>query len=422
MTTSPSKDCGCSGSSTLSAERLRDRFVVLGVTGSIAVYKVVELARRMTQAGATVQVIMTPGATKFVQPLTFQSLTYRPVEIEMFGTFDDRATGHVAMGQQADVVVIAPATAHTLARLAGGLADDLLGTTVLSAHAPIVIAPAMETHMWADPATVANVETLRSRGMTIVEPESGELASGLVGQGRLASLERILDAVEAALTVSTALAGRHVVVTAGPTLEPIDPVRVLTNRSSGKMGYAVAAAALAAGAAVTLVSGPTALRPPFGARLVRIETAAELQAAVLAALPRADAVIMAAAVADYRPASVAGSKLKKQDAGPTMMLELTQNSDVLSAIVAARRPGTIVVGFKAETGDAVAPALQMLREKRLDLVIANDVSEAGSGFGSDTDRVTIVSESGAETLPLLPKTEVARRIVAQLAERMTASG
>ena len=395
---------------------------MLGVTGSIAVYKVVELARRMTQAGATVQVIMTPGATKFVQPLTFQALTYRPVEVEMFGTFDDRATGHVAMGQQADVVVIAPATAHTLARLAGGLADDLLGTTVLSAHAPIVIAPAMETHMWADPATVANVETLRSRGMTIVEPESGELASGLVGQGRLASLERILDAVEEALAASTALAGRHVVVTAGPTLEPIDPVRVLTNRSSGKMGYAVATAALAAGAEVTLVSGPTALRPPLGARLVGIETAAELQAAVLAVLPRADAVIMAAAVADYRPASVAGSKLKKQDAGPTMMLELTQNPDVLSAIVAARRPGTLVVGFKAETGDAVAPAMRMLREKRLDLVIANDVSESGSGFGSDTDRVTIVSESGAETLPLLPKTEVARRIVAQLAERMTASG
>jgi len=406
----------------LSAEWLRDRFVVLGITGSIAVYKVVELARRMTQAGATVQVIMTPGATKFVQPLTFQALTYRPVEVEMFGTFDDRATGHVAMGQQADVVVIAPATAHTLARLAGGLADDLLGTTVLSAHAPIVIAPAMETHMWADPATVANVETLRSRGMTIVEPESGELASGLVGQGRLASLELILGAVEAALSVSTALAGRHIVVTAGPTLEPIDPVRVLTNRSSGKMGYAVATAALAAGAEVTLVSGPTALRPPVGAKLVAIETAAELQAAVLTALPTADAVVMAAAVADYRPASSSRSKLKKQDAGATMMLELVQNPDVLAAIVAAKRAGMIVVGFKAETGDAVGPATRMLREKRLDLVIANDVSEVGSGFGSDTDRVTIVSAEGAEAFPLLPKTEVARRIVAQLAERMTASG
>ncbi|HUQ17910.1 MAG TPA: bifunctional phosphopantothenoylcysteine decarboxylase/phosphopantothenate--cysteine ligase CoaBC [Candidatus Saccharimonadales bacterium] len=391
---------------------------MLGVTGSIAVYKVIELARRMTQAGATVQVIMTSGATKFVQPLTFQALTYRPVEVEMFGTFDDRATGHVAMGQQADVVLIAPATAHTIARLAGGFADDLIGTTVLAAHAPVVLAPAMETQMWNDPATVANIDTLRARGMTIVEPESGELASGLVGQGRLASLERIQAAVEDALATSTALAGRHVIVTAGPTLEPIDPVRVLTNRSSGKMGYAVAAAALAAGAEVTLVSGPTALRAPFGARLVPIETAAELQAAVLAALPTADAVVMAAAVADYRPASVATAKLKKQDAGPMLTLELVQNPDVLSAIVAAKRVGTLVVGFKAETGDAVGPATRMLRDKRLDLVIANDVSEAGSGFGSDTDQVTIVSAADAESLPLLPKTEVARRIVAKITERL----
>ncbi|GAC1459346.1 MAG: bifunctional phosphopantothenoylcysteine decarboxylase/phosphopantothenate--cysteine ligase CoaBC [Candidatus Limnocylindrales bacterium] len=379
-----------------------------------------ELARRMTQAGATVQVIMTPGATKFVQPLTFQALTYRPVEVEMFGTFDDRATGHVAMGQQADVVVIAPATAQTLARLAGGFADDLIGTTVLAAHAPVILAPAMETHMWNDPATVANVETLRARGMTIVEPEAGELASGMTGQGRLASLERILEAVDEALATSTALAGRHVIVTAGPTLEPIDPVRVISNRSSGKMGYAVAAAALAAGAEVTLVSGPTALRAPAGARLIPIETAAELQTAVLAALPTADAVIMAAAVADYRPANIAPAKLKKQDAGPTMILELVQNPDVLSAIVGAKRAGTLVVGFKAETGDAAAAATRMLGAKGLDLVVANDVSEAGSGFGSDTDRVTIVSTAGPEALPLLPKTEVARRIVAQLAERMPA--
>jgi len=393
---------------------------VLGVTGSIAVYKVVELARRMIQAGATVQVIMTPGATKFVQPLTFQALTHRPVEVEMFGTFDDRAAGHVAMGQQADVIVIAPATAHTIARLAGGLADDLIGTTVLAAHAPIVVAPAMETHMWSDPTTVANVDTLRARGMTIVEPESGELASGLTGEGRLASLERIQAAVEDALATSTALAGRHVVVTAGPTLEPIDPVRVLTNRSSGKMGYAVAAAALAAGARVTLVSGPTALRPPFGARLVPIETAAELQAAVLAALPDADAVVMAAAVADYRPATVASSKLKKQAAGETMRLELVQNPDVLRSIVAARRPGTIVVGFKAETGDAVAAAVRMRRDKGLDLVVANDVSEPGSGFGSDTDRVSVVSAEGAEALPLLSKREVAQRIVAKITERLGA--
>jgi phosphopantothenoylcysteine decarboxylase / phosphopantothenate---cysteine ligase len=399
-------------------EIFRGKYVVLAVTGSIAVYKVIELARRMTQAGATVQVIMTPGATQFVQPLTFQALTYRPVEVEMFGTFDDRATGHVAMGQQADVVVIAPATAHTIARLANGFADDLIGTTVLASHAPLVIAPAMETHMWSNAATQANVDALRDRGALIVEPESGELASGLVGQGRLASLQSIEAAIEDALSTSTALAGKRIVVTAGPTLEPIDPVRVVTNRSSGKMGYAIAAAAQRAGADVTLVCGPTAVRAPAGVTMVAIETAQELRDAVLAALPGADAVIMAAAVADYRPARPADRKLKKREQGDAMTVELTRTADVLQAIVAQRDPRTIVVGFKAETGDAVAEASRMLREKKLDLVVANDVTATGSEFGSDTDQVTLVSADGAEALPLLSKHEVARRLVAKIAERL----
>jgi len=397
---------------------LRGKYVVLAVTGSIAVYKVIELARRMTQAGATVQVIMTPGATQFVQPLTFQALTYRPVEVEMFGTFDDRATGHVAMGQQADVVVIAPATAHTIARLANGFADDLIGTTVLASHAPLVIAPAMETHMWSNPATRANVGALRDRGAIIVEPESGELASGLIGQGRLASVEAIGAAIEAALSGSIALAGRRVIVTAGPTLEPIDPVRVVTNRSSGKMGYAIAAAAQRAGAEVTLVSGPTALRAPAGVTVVPIETAQELSDAILGALSGADAVIMAAAIADYRPAKPADRKLKKRDQGDTLSIEMTRTADVLQTIVAKRDPRTIVVGFKAETGDALAEASRMLREKKLDLVVANDVSAKGSEFGSDTDQVTLVSADGAEALPLLSKVEVARRLVAKIAERL----
>jgi phosphopantothenoylcysteine decarboxylase / phosphopantothenate---cysteine ligase len=399
-------------------EILRGKYVVLAVTGSIAVYKVIELARRMTQAGATVQVIMTPGATQFVQPLTFQALTYRPVEVEMFGTFDDRATGHVAMGQQADVVVVAPATAHTIARLANGFADDLIGTTVLAAHAPLVIAPAMETHMWANPATQANVDALRDRGAVIVEPESGELASGLVGQGRLASVEAIGAAIEEALSTSTALAGRRIIVTAGPTLEPIDPVRVVTNRSSGKMGYAVAAAAQRAGAEVTLVSGPTALRALSGVATVAIETARELSDAVLAALPGADALIMAAAIADYRPAKPADRKLKKRDQGDTMSIDMTRTADVLQAVVAKRDPRTIVVGFKAETGDALAEATRMLREKKLDLVVANDVTAEGSRFGGDTNQVTFVSADGAEVLPLLSKNEVARRLVAKIAERL----
>jgi phosphopantothenoylcysteine decarboxylase/phosphopantothenate--cysteine ligase len=402
----------------MNAEAFRGRFVVLAVTGSIAVYKVIELARRMTQAGATVQVVMTPGATQFVQPLTFQALTYRPVEVEMFGTFDDRAAGHVAMGQQADIVVIAPATAHTIARLANGFADDLIGTTVLASHAPLVIAPAMETHMWANPATQANVEVLRERGAVIVEPESGELASGQLGQGRLASLETIGAAIEDALATSTALAGKRVIVTAGPTLEPVDPVRVMTNRSSGKMGYAIAAAAQRAGAEVRLITGPTALRVPVGVVVVRIETAAELSDAVLAALPGAHAVIMAAAIADYRPAKPASQKVKKRDQGDEMSLTLVKTPDVLQAIVAKRDPRTIVVGFKAETGEAVGEASRMLREKSLDLVVANDVSAAGSEFGSDTDQVTLVSADGVEALPLLSKPEVARRLVAKIAERL----
>ena len=402
----------------MNAKLWRGKFVVLAVTGSIAVYKFVELARRMTQAGATVQVGMTPGATQFVQPLTFQALTYRPVEVEMFGTFDDRATGHVAMGQQADVVVIAPATAHTIARLANGFADDLIGTTVLASHAPLVIAPAMETHMWANAATQANVDALRERGALIVEPESGELASGLVGQGRLASLEAIGAAIEDALASSSTLAGRRIIVTAGPTLEPIDPVRVVTNRSSGKMGYAIAEAAKRAGAEVRLITGPTALRAPAGVSVVRIETASELADAVLAALPGADAVIMAAAIADYRPAKPSGQKLKKREQGDEVSVTLVRNPDVLEAVVAKREAGTLVVGFKAETGDAVAEASRMLREKKLDLVVANDVTATGSEFGSDTDQVTLVSADGAESLPLLPKREVARRLVAKIAERL----
>ncbi len=399
-------------------EALRGRFVVLGVTGSIAAYKSVELARRLVQAGATVQVVMSRSAAEFVRPITFQALTYRPVELEMFQIQDERAAGHVAMGRQADVVLIAPATAHVLARLANGFSDDLIATTVLATDAPVVIAPAMETHMWQNAATQENVARLRARGVRIVGPESGPLASGDVGPGRLASLERIEAAVADVLSVSHALAGRRVVVSAGPTVEPIDPVRFVSNRSSGKMGYAIAAAAADAGAEVFLVSGPTALRAPANTQLVRIETAEQLRDAVLGLLPTADAVVMAAAVADYRPIETLERKIKKRDAGKELDLRMTENPDILNAIVAARRPGAIVVGFKAETGDATAEAERMLREKKLDLVVANDVTDPGSVFGSDTDRVTFVSADGVEQLPLLAKAEVARRLVAKLAERL----
>ncbi len=402
----------------MSLDSLRGRFVVLGVTGSIAAYKSIELARRLTQAGATVQVVMTRSATEFVQPLTFQALTYRPVEVDMFEMQDERAAGHVAMGREADVVVIAPATAHAIARLAQGYADDLLGTTVLATSAPVVVAPAMETHMWTNGATQANVAALRGRGMTVVEPETGPLASGDVGAGRLASLERIEVAIAEALDVSRALAGRRVIVTAGPTVEAIDPVRFLSNRSSGKMGYAIAAAARAAGADVTLISGPTALAAPAGVARFRIESAEELRDTVLAILPQADAVVMAAAVADYRPIERVERKMKKRDVGKELTLRMIENPDVLKAIVGARRPGTVVVGFKAETGDATAEAGRMLREKGLDFVVANDVSDPESAFGSDTDRVAFVSADGVEVLPVLPKAEVARRLVAKLAQRL----
>ncbi len=396
---------------------VRGKLIVLGVSGSIAAYKAVELARHLTQAGATVQVVMTRSATEFVQPLTFQALTYRPVEIEMFSGIDDRAAGHVSMGIHADCIVIAPATAHVVARLAHGFADDLLATTVLASSAPVIVAPAMETHMWGNPATQANVAALRARGVRVVDPEPGELASGMVGQGRLAAIERIeAEVVDAVRVRSRRLAGRRIVVTAGPTLEPIDPVRVITNRSSGKMGYAVATAARDSGAEVTLITGPTALDAPYGVRVVPIETVAELRDAVLAVLPDADAVVMAAAVADYRAADTSGTKLKKKDIGDEMTLRLVRTADVLSAVAAARGTRTVVVGFKAETGDPVAEAGRMLADKKLDLVVANDVS--ADVFGAESDQVTFVSADGAERLERLPKIEVARRLVEKIAERL----
>ena len=400
------------------SDALRGRFIVLGVTGSIAAYKSIELARRFTQAGATVQVVMSRSATEFVRPITFQALTYRPVEVEMFQIQDERAAGHVAMGREADVIVVAPATAHVISRLANGMADDLIATTVLATSAPVVIAPAMETHMWQNPATQDNIARLRARGVRVVDPESGPLASGDVGPGRLASLERIEGAVADALSSSAALAGRRVIVTAGPTVEAIDPVRFVSNRSSGKMGYAIAQAAREAGAEVTLVTGPTALRAPNGVRVIPVESAEDMQDAVLAVLPEMDAVVMAAAVADYRPLEVSHRKIKKRDAGSELTIRMTENPDVLKAIIAARRPKTIVVGFKAESGEATAEAERMLREKKVDLVIANDISDPSSVFGSDTDRVTFVSADGAEALPVLAKTEVARRLMAKLAERL----
>ncbi|HLH21167.1 MAG TPA: bifunctional phosphopantothenoylcysteine decarboxylase/phosphopantothenate--cysteine ligase CoaBC [Chloroflexota bacterium] len=384
--------------------------VVLGVTGSIAAYKAVALASALTQAQALVDVILTREATELVRPLSFQAITHRPAYTDLFHLRAETEIGHVTLGHEADVVVIAPATAHTLARLALGLGDDLLATTVLATRAPLVLAPAMETNMLLHPATQGHLATLRERGALIVEPGYGHLASGAVGAGRLAEPEAILDAIRGVLARGGDLAGWRVVVTAGGTQEPIDPVRVIANRSSGKMGYAVAEAARDRGAAVTLVTAPTALRPPGGVQVVRVATAAEMCDAVLAAIAQADALVMAAAVADFQVAKRRSAKIKKDGRGLT--LDLVPTPDILAAVAARPAPdGLTVVGFAAESEDLLANARAKLQRKRLDLIVANDVTQEGSGFGTDTNQVALLDRwGGEETLPLLPKLAVAHQI------------
>lgn len=388
---------------------LRQRRVVLGVTGGIAAFKVVELASRLVRLGAEVDVVMTEAATRFVAPLSFQSLTQRPVVTDLFRLLSEMNIGHVALGERAEVVVIAPATANTIAKLAAGLADDPLSCTVLATAAPVVLAAAMDDLMYANQATRENLERLRQRGYTIVEPEYGRLASGKLGRGRLADIEDILDIVRGVLGGTGDLAGMRVVVTAGGTREAIDPVRYISNRSSGKMGYALAEAARDRGADVTLISTPTALRRPAALDFVPVRTALEMQDAVLAACSQAHILVMAAAVADYRVAAVAEQKIKKT--GEEMVLRLARNPDILR-VVAERFGGRglpVRVGFAAETENLVKNAKAKLLDKKLDLVVANDVTVPGSGFGTDTNQVVLVHSGGEEELPLLSKYEVACR-------------
>jgi phosphopantothenoylcysteine decarboxylase/phosphopantothenate--cysteine ligase len=381
--------------------------VVLGVTGGIGAYKACELARELMRRGMRVKTVMTSAAQRFVTPLTFRTLTGESVATSMW---DDPAqhVHHISLAQEADALVIAPCTANVIAKLAHGRADDLLTTTVLATEAPVVLAPAMNTHMWARDVTQANVNALRDRGVVFVEPESGELACGDVGDGRLAGVLAIADAVTRAVERSRSLAGAHVLVTAGPTREPLDPVRYIGNRSSGRQGYAIAEEATRRGASVTLVSGPTALRDPFGVETVRVETAAQMLSAVEAAYATANVVIAAAAVADFRPISSAGSKLKKADAPGTVTLERT--TDILASL-GARKGNRILVGFAAETGDPVESARTKLAAKHLDLVVANDVTEEGAGFESLTNRVTFVSADAVESLPIMDKRAVARALL-----------
>jgi phosphopantothenoylcysteine decarboxylase/phosphopantothenate--cysteine ligase len=397
-----------------SSSPLAGRRVLLGVTGGVAAYKACFLTRLLTGAGAEVQVVMTRAATRFVGPDTFAALSGRRVYTELWD--DPGSVLHVRLAHEAEVAVVAPATANLLAKLATGIADDLLTSTLLEARCPLIVAPAMHTGMWEQPATRDNVSTLLERGVRVVGPQSGPLAHGDEGPGRLAEPEEILAAVEEGVARGRDLAGRRVVVTAGPTWEPIDPVRFVGNRSTGKMGFAVAREAWDRGAEVTLVVGPGTLEPPVGPRLVRVTTAEEMRAAVLAAAEEADAVVMAAAVADFRPEHVAPVKLKKE-AGPPE-LRLVPTPDILSELGTAGA-GRVLVGFAAETGDLEAAGRAKLEAKGLDLLVVNEVGRSGTGFGSDTNRAAILSAAGDDA-PLRDwtKRELAAAICDRLASRL----
>jgi len=392
------------------------KHLLLGITGSIAAYKAADLASKLTREGAQVDVILTPAAEKFVTPLTFQSVTGRKgfTEADLWG--GEAHVLHVGLGHSADLLVIAPCTASTIAKLAHGIADNLLTITALAARCPILIAPAMDVVMFSHPATQENLKILVERGAWITGPAEGRMASGLVGKGRMIEPAELLGHIRLALGKNGKLAGKKVVVTAGGTQEPLDPVRVLANRSSGKQGYALAQAAIDAGAQVKLISAPTGLIPPVGARLVEVRTAQEMLEAVLAESASADALLMAAAPADFRPKTVAGDKLKKRDGIP--QIELEAAPDILETVSSPEsRKGRprVVIGFAAESRDLLENAAAKLTSKKLDMIAANDITAPDAGFGVDTNRVTLIYADGRkEALPVMSKTEVAETIVARL--------
>jgi phosphopantothenoylcysteine decarboxylase/phosphopantothenate--cysteine ligase len=394
------------------------RELILGVTGSIAAYKAVYLLRELTRLGASVTVCLSEHAREFVGPLTFRTLSGHAVLSNLFDPQSAEAVEHVALAERAHAVVVAPATANVLAKAAHGIADDFLTTLLLAARSPVLMVPAMDGGMWEHAAVAANVATLRRRGVVVLEPDTGALASGLSGKGRFPEIDEIVEALRRLLAPTRDLAGERLLVTAGPTREPIDPVRYITNRSSGKMGYGLATAALRRGAQVTLVSGPTALTPPAGAVFVPVQTAEEMREAVLQHLERATIVIKAAAVADYRAKHAASTKIKgKHD----LTLELTPNPDIL-AEVAARGTSAFVVGFAAETNDVAANARAKLERKGIDLLVANDVSQQGIGFEAEDNEVLLLDRwGGARPLPRMPKADVADAILSHvLALRATA--
>lgn len=391
---------------------LNGRRVVLGVAGGIAAYKAVDVCRRMVDAGAHVSVIMTEDAHRFVGPVTFSALSSEKVHTSLWD--DDSSIPHTRLGQSADLVVVAPATARVISAYATGYSADLLVATLVATRAPVLVCPAMHTEMWEHASVQENLETLRRRGVRVLDPESGRLAGGDIGAGRLASPENIVSAAEDILGAGADLDGVSVVVTAGGTREPIDAVRVIANRSSGKQGYAIAHEAAARGADVTLITTVDLVAPP-GVRTVCVETAAQMKSAVDAAALTADVVVMCAAVADFRPVTAADGKIKKRDGVPEIVLEPTP--DILAGLGAAKRPGQVLVGFAAETDNVEANAREKLSRKNLDMVVANDVSAPGVGFQHDTNAVTIYLSTGLEkSVPLADKRTIARRLLDSVVE------
>ncbi len=388
------------------AGALANKHVVLGVTGSIACYKALDLASKLVQAGALVDIIMSYGATQFVTPLAFRSITHRTVVTDSFDPESEYSVEHVALAQQADVIVVAPATVHCIAKLALGLADDPLTTTIVAAKCPVVVAPAMDGNMYDHPATQSNLATLKKRGVVIAGPGTGRLASGLSGIGRLLETPELLGYISYTIGKDGDFAGRTVVVSAGGTVEPIDPVRVITNHSSGKMGYALAEAARDRGAGVVLVTAPTNLPDPALVNVVQIRTAEQMGEAIQRHLDNADALIMAAAVADYRPATAADQKIKKTE--DDLNISLAKTTDILKSA----EGNYVRVGFAAESQNLVENAKAKVASKKLDLIVANDITAEGSGFGSDTNQVTFIDRyMQVEELPLLTKYDVSNRIL-----------
>ena len=395
---------------------LKGKTIVLGVTGGIACFKAAALASMLVKQHANVQVIMTENATKFVTPLTFEQLTGRKALTDTFDRNFQHSVEHIAVADQADLVLIAPATANIIAKLAHGLADDMLTTTVLACDCPKAIAPAMNTKMYENPVTQDNLSTLRRYGWEVAEPASGHLACGTEGKGRLPEPEELLELCLHAIAREKDLCGKRVLVTAGPTREALDPVRYLTNRSSGRMGYAIAKAAARRGAEVTLVSGPTALPRPGYMEIVDIESAQEMFEAVTSRAPDMDIIIKAAAVADYRPADVAEDKIKKKDGDLSIPLERTQ--DILGTLGQRKREGQFLCGFSMETRDLIENSRKKLTKKNLDMVAANNVKVEGAGFGVETNVLTLITAEGEKELPLMSKDAAADALLDAILERM----